>query len=222
MTRYVLVPGAGGAAWYWSRVAALLTQAGHEPHPIDLPGDDETAGLAEYVELICAAAGHEPDTVLVAQSLGGFSAPLVALRAPVRAIVLVNAMIPLPGERAGDWWENTGASAARIAAAEQHGYPVEFDLHTYFLHDVPAEIAAEGEPYQRDEAAAVFGSTCTFTSWPDVPTRVLAGADDRFFPLDFQQRVAQDRLGIDADVLPGGHLLALSQPAALTDYLRKV
>ena len=222
MTRYVLVPGAGGAAWYWSRVASLLTQAGCQPHPIDLPGDDENAGLAEYVELICAAVGNEPDTVLVAHSLGGFTAPLVAQQTPVRAIVLVNAMIPRPGERAGDWWENTGASKARITAAQQHHYPVEFDLQTYFLHDVPAEIAAEGEAYQRNEAAAVFDSTCAFTSWPDVPTRVLAGANDRFFPLDFQQRVAQDRLGLNTDVLPGGHLLALSQPVALSHYLQQV
>jgi pimeloyl-ACP methyl ester carboxylesterase len=222
VSRYVLVPGAGGVGWYWSRVAALLTKAGHQPLPVDLPGDDEAAGLAEYVEVVCAAVGGEPDTVLVAQSLGGFTAPLVAERARVRAIVLVNAMIPAPGERVGDWWEVTGASAARIDAAQRHGYPADFDLGTYFLHDVPAEVAAEGEPHQRDEAAAVFESVCAFTTWPAIPTRVVAGADDRFFPVEFQQRVARERLGIEADTLPGGHLIALSQPEALADYLRGV
>jgi hypothetical protein len=31
--------------------------------------------------------------------------------------------------------------------------------------------------------------------------------------------VAGERLGIEADALPGGHLIALSQPAALAAYL---
>jgi pimeloyl-ACP methyl ester carboxylesterase len=65
----------------------------------------------------------------------------------------------------------------------------------------------------------VFGSACAFSSWPDVPIRVLAGAGDRFFPAEFQQRVARERLGVQADVLPGGHLIALAQPDAVASYL---
>jgi pimeloyl-ACP methyl ester carboxylesterase len=56
-------------------------------------------------------------------------------------------------------------------------------------------------------------------AWPSVPTRVLSGADDRFFPVEFQRRVAQERLGIMPDVMPGGHLVALSQPAELATRL---
>ena len=52
-------------------------------------------------------------------------------------LVFVNAMIPLPGETAGAWWEHTGAIKARMAAAESAGYSTDFDLQTYFLHDVP-------------------------------------------------------------------------------------
>jgi hypothetical protein len=47
----------------------------------------------------------------------------------------------------------------------------------------------------------------------------VAGADDRFFPAGFQRAQIRDRLGIEADVRPGGHLIALSQPEALTRYL---
>jgi hypothetical protein len=165
------------------------------------------------------AIGDRDDIVLVAQSLGGFTAPLVAEKMPVRELVLVNAMIPRPGETPGAWWGNTGSSHARLQAAEQGGYDAEFDLEVYFLHDVPPEIAAEGEPYQRPEADTVFGSVCDFTAWPAVPIRAVAGAGDRFFPLEFQRRVARERLHVEADVLPGGHLLALSQPAALAAYL---
>jgi len=45
MSGYVMIPGAGGAAWYWHRVVPLLQQAGHEATAVDLPGDDNLAGL---------------------------------------------------------------------------------------------------------------------------------------------------------------------------------
>jgi pimeloyl-ACP methyl ester carboxylesterase len=48
---------------------------------------------------------------------------------------------------------------------------------------------------------------------------VISGRGDRLFPLAFQQRLARERLGVEADVLPGGHLLALAQPAALAQRL---
>lgn len=221
MSRFVLIPGAGGAAWYWSRVIPLLEAAGHKTVAVELPADDDTAGLSEYAELVARACKGSDDVVLVAQSLGGFTAPLVAERTPIRALVFVNAMIPEPGETAGAWGDNVHASEARIAAAEAGGYTTEFDLETYFLHDVPPEIAAEGEAHQRDESNSAFQSSCAFTTLPHT-VRVLAGADDRLFPAEFQRRVAHDRLGIEADVLPGGHLMALSNPAGVADYLNRV
>ena len=60
---------------------------------------------------------------------------------------------------------------------------------------------------------------CVFTRWPAAPTKVLIGRDDRFFPAEFQRRVAKDRLGLDADEIPGGHLVALSNPSGLADML---
>ena len=219
MSTFVLVPGAGGAAWYWHRTVPLLERAGHEAIAIDLPGDDPTAGLPEYTRLVGDAIGDRDDVVLVAQSLGGFTAPLVAAKVPLRALVFVNAMSPAPGETPGAWWDNTGWLAARTAAAERGGYGTDFDLAVYFLHDVPPEVAAAGEPYQRPEADVVFGSECAFTAWPPIPIRAVAGADDRFFPVGFQQALARDRLGVEADVLPGGHLIALAQPARLAGYL---
>ncbi|HEV3291875.1 MAG TPA: alpha/beta fold hydrolase [Streptosporangiaceae bacterium] len=219
MTTFVLIPGAGGTAWYWHRIVPLLAAAGHPAIAVDLPGDDATAGLPEYAQLVLAAAGDRDDVVLVAQSLGAFTAPLVAGKLPVRGITFVNAMIPVPGETPGAWWGDTGWEQARTEAAERGGYGTGLDLAVYFLHDVPPEVAAAGEPYQRPEADAVFGSVCDFGSWPAVPMRVVAGADDRFFPAAFQRTLARDRLGIEADVLPGGHLIALSQPDRLAAYL---
>jgi pimeloyl-ACP methyl ester carboxylesterase len=219
MSTYLLLPGAGGMGWYWQPVAERLREAGHDAIALELPADDPVAGLTAYVELALAAVDGAGDLVVAAQSMGAFTALPLCERVAVHRLLLLNAMIPLPGERATDWWGNTGSEEARRAAARAGGYAEEIDLATYFLHDVPPEVVAAGAEHQRDEADVAFEEPCPFTEWPDIPTTVLAGRDDRFFPLDFQQRVARERLGLDAQPLPGGHLNALSQPDAVTAAL---
>jgi pimeloyl-ACP methyl ester carboxylesterase len=219
VTTFILIPGAGGTSWYWHLVARGLRVAGHEAIAVELPGDDPDAGLPQYADLVVAAASRAVEPVLVAQSMGGFTAPLVWQRMPISRMVFVNAMIPIPGERPGQWWGDVGCVQAQQQAAARAGYSTDFAPEIHFLHDVPPELAAEGEPYQRPETERAFGDVCAFTAWPDVPLHAVAGRDDRFFPVEFQRWLARERLGIEADVLPGGHLIALSQPAALTQYL---
>jgi pimeloyl-ACP methyl ester carboxylesterase len=215
---FVLVPGAGGIAWYWHRVVPLLEAAKHEAIAVDLPGDDAQAGLSVYADRVLEAIGSR-EVILVAQSLGGFTAPLVCARARVRMLVFVNAMIPAPGETAGEWWANTGWEEARIAAAHRGGYSPSFDVATYFLHDIPPAILEQGEAQERPEAEVAFGEPCRFEAWPAVPIHVIGGRDDRFFPIEFQRRVARERLRLSVDEVPGGHLLALANPGGLADRL---
>jgi len=110
---HVLIPGAGSDASYWHALAPLLRERGHDVVTLDLPCDDDRAGLPEYVDIVVEAIGERRNTVVVAQSMAGFTAPLVCKRVPVRQIVLLNAMIPLPGETPGEWWNATGQEAAR-------------------------------------------------------------------------------------------------------------
>lgn len=221
MATFILIPGAGGAAVYWSLVQPLLERAGQRAIAVDLPGDDENAGLDVYAERVMRAMAERDDVILVAQSLGGFTAGAVCGRAAnrIRGVVFVNAMIPKPGETAGAWWGNTGSEQARVEAAKRHGYGLELDVFTYFLHDVPQDVVRAGEKDQRPEAKIVFTQPCTFERWPDVPVHVLVGSEDRFFPSAFQERVARERLGKEVELITGGHLVALSNPNALADKL---
>jgi hypothetical protein len=114
--------------------------------------------------------------ILVAQSLGAFTATLVCAWVRVRMLVFVNAMIPVPGETAGEWWDNTEAIAARMAAADRDGYSTDFDPATYFLHDVPPKIIKQGEARKRPEADIVFREPCRFEAWPNVSIHVIADA----------------------------------------------
>jgi pimeloyl-ACP methyl ester carboxylesterase len=222
MSTYLLIPGAGGVAWFWHRVTPLLEAAGHTAIAVDLPGDDPEVGLTGYAELIADAGRGQPDLVLVAQSMGAFAALPACELLAVRALILINAMLPMPRETASAWGANTGAAEARTAAARANGYSEEFELETYFLHDVDPALAAAGEPYQRPEADIAFEQPCPFECWPGLELTVLAGCDDRLFPIDFQRRIARERIGAEVRSLPGGHLNALSEPEAVAAALLAV
>ena len=78
MSTYALIPGAGCSPWYWHLLEADLRGRGHDVLPIDLPGEDDAAGLDEYAETVAAAIGdRDDDVIVVAHSFGGFTAPLV-------------------------------------------------------------------------------------------------------------------------------------------------
>lgn len=220
MATFLLVPGAGGNASYWYRVVPRLEAAGHRAIAVDLPAGDGSAGLDDYAGAIVRAGMAADDgLVLVASSLAGFSAPQTCGALPVRSLVLVNAMIPLPGETPGDWWDHTGQPQAQQERARQEGRTVSdpFDIRQEFFHDVPADVQAEA--FSRPappQSRRPFADPWPLPAWPEVPTRVISGRDDRFFPLTFQRRVARERLRLEPEVVPGGHLAALSQPEALT------
>jgi pimeloyl-ACP methyl ester carboxylesterase len=222
MTTYVLIPGAGGDVWYWHLLEPELRERGHDVVPVGLPADEDSAGFSEYADAVVGAIGDRTELVMVAQSLGGFTAPLVCERVPVHLLVMLNAMVPSPGQLPGDWWSNTGFAEARAEQAAREGRvpSADDDPRETFFHDVPPEVTAEawarGEPHQ---SGAPFARPYSLKEWPGVPTRFLQGRDDRFFPVEFQRRVVRERLGIAPDEIDGGHLLALSRPKELADRL---
>lgn len=222
MTSFLLIPGAGGSAWYWHLVVEALTGRGHETIAVDLPADDDRCGFAEYADIAVAAAGERRGLVVVGQSMGGFTAPLVCERLSARLLVLLNAMTPRPGETGGQWWTNTGSRQARQEQADREGRRDDDpEMTETFFHDVPdavrQEAFARGEPDQSDTP---FAQPWPVAAWPGVPTRFLAATGDRLFPIEFQRRVVAERLpGVSVDEIPGGHLVALSRPVEVAERL---
>jgi pimeloyl-ACP methyl ester carboxylesterase len=209
MATFVLIHGAGDAAWSWHLLAAELEARRHDVVAVDLPCDDDRAGLAEYADTVVAAIGERRDLVVVGHSFGAFTAPLVCARVPADRLVLLAPMIPAPGESFGDWWANTG-----YVPAEPGG-----DETATFFHDVPPALAAEAMRRERGQSATPLSTPWPLAAWPEVPTSVLICRDDRCFPAPFSRRVARQRLGITPDEIDGGHCVALSRPGALAEQL---
>lgn len=221
MSTFVLIHGAGDVGWYWHLVAAELRARGHDVVAPDLPGGDESLELDDYADTVVTAVAGRRDLVVVAQSFGGFTAPLVAVRLPVDALVFVAAMVPAPGESPGEWWDKTGyRKAVEEQAARDGGVTGSEDPYVCFYHDVPRELAAQALSMERAHPSAA----CAVSPWPldvlpDVPTHFVLCTEDRFFPPDFLRSVVADRLGIVPDEIAAGHCVALSRPKELADIL---
>jgi pimeloyl-ACP methyl ester carboxylesterase len=180
MATFVLLPGAASDSWYWHLVVPELRAAGHDVVAVDLPVDDDACGLAEYTAAALGAIGDRTNLVVVAQSMGAFTAPLIANERPVILIVLVAPMTPAPGESPGEWWANTGQpDAAREQAVREGRDPdAEFDPAEVFLHGVPANIAEESARLVRRQSDTPFAEPWPLDAWPLVPTRFLLCRQD--------------------------------------------
>jgi pimeloyl-ACP methyl ester carboxylesterase len=206
---FALIHGAGDVGWYWHLVEAELRGKGHDVVAPDLPCDDDRAGLSEYADTVLEAIGDRGDLVVVAQSAGAFTAPLVCDRTPVEQLVLVAGLIPVPGEAGRDWWTNTGYES-----------PAEsYDVVATFYHDVPPELAAEALERSRAQSDTPSLEPWPLEAWPDVDTRFLLCRNDRLLPADFLRRVVRERLGFAPDEIESGHCPALSRPKELAERL---
>jgi pimeloyl-ACP methyl ester carboxylesterase len=210
MATYVLIHGAGDVGWYWHLVEAELRARGQDVVVMDLPVEDDSAGLSEYADVVVGAIGGRRDLIVVAQSFGGYTAPIVCDRVAARLLVLVAGMIPSPGESADEMFTNTGYHPSRSTDSS--------DLATFY-HDVPPALAQEALAHGRKQSRTPGQQPWLLPAWPTVPTRYLLCRQDRLFPAAWVRRVVRQRLGITPDEIDSGHTPALSRPKELAERL---
>ncbi|MBS1846170.1 MAG: alpha/beta hydrolase [Actinobacteria bacterium] len=221
---FVLIPGAGADPRVYGATIAALRERGHDGIAPPLPLDDAAATPSDHADAIVGAL---PDPapqplVVVGQSLGAYSATIAAARLYPSRLILLAPMIPAPGESAGNWWEGTGHDEVIAPLVERLGRPSEWDeeaLAEVFYHDVDEATLAANAAYEGVPSDGLFAEPLPLAAWPDVPTTVLAPREDRLFPLEFQRRVARERLGIEVEEMEGGHLPFLSRPDELAQRL---
>lgn len=248
MTVFALLHGGWHGAWAWDLLVPELAVRGHRTVTVDLPSEDPAAGAADYAAVVSAALSatlsanaasllHEAEhrrsesgeeVVLVAHSLAGLVAPLVAAAAPVRHVVYLAAMLPVPGEsvddraRAGDRQTRRGlgrgqtvhadgATSWQPAAAVARLYP-----------DSPPELARWAAARLRRQHWRLTAEPSPLTAWPDVPATYLHCAADQVIDDGWARRAVPELLGVEPVELPGDHSPFLARPAALADLLTGV
>ncbi|MDQ3691955.1 MAG: alpha/beta hydrolase, partial [Chloroflexota bacterium] len=196
MATYALIHGAYDVGWYWHLVERALQERGLQSVAPNLPIEDDDATLVDHARIVLDAIEATRDggeLVVVGQSWGGYIAPIVAQMARADRLVLVAPMIPRPAETADQMWEATGWQFPRD------------DSGDLFYHDVEPTLAGEARSRERRQSETSSREAWPLDAWPDVPTHVILGRNDRFFPGDWLRDVARDRLGIEPDELASGH-----------------
>ena len=220
MTTFAFIHGGGDVGWYWHLVERELRALGHDTVAPDMPSDDDSASLLDYADTVIEAIGDRREVIVVGQSYGGFTAPIVADRIPVEMLVLVAGMVPAPGEAPAAWWENTGYRQAVAKQAEiDGGLTGNDDPYVAFFHDVPRALAEQAMSNERAESETAYNNPWPLAEWPQVPTKYVVCAEDRFLPAAFTRRVVAERLGIVPDEIAAGHCVALSRPSELATML---
>ncbi|WP_026931483.1 alpha/beta fold hydrolase [Glycomyces tenuis] len=211
---FVLVHGGGGSSWDWHLLVPHLAELGHDVIAVDLPIEDEANGIAEYADAVLAECAGRPNLAVAAHSFGGLVAPVVCSRTDAELLVMVAAMIPKPGETGNEWWSATGHDKLDVRMG------TEQETIDTFFNDLPPELVAEAFEHERDQAGG-FGDPSPLQAWPEVPTRYLLCRDDHCFPPAFARAHAAERLGVVADEIDGGHMVALSRPRELAERLHR-
>ncbi|MGH9271191.1 MAG: alpha/beta fold hydrolase [Ilumatobacteraceae bacterium] len=90
---------------------------------------------------------------------------------------------------------------------------------TAFAADLPIEVTRVAAATQRPPALACFEEAATRTAWRELPSWVVATADQMIHP-DAQQDMAQ-RAGATITSVDASHAVALSQPGVVADTIRR-
>jgi pimeloyl-ACP methyl ester carboxylesterase len=210
---FAFIHGGAHGAWCWEHVLHELSALGHCGVATDLPCEDDDAGAAEYADCVLATLSDEREpVVVVAHSLGGLTAPLVAERAPTRCVIFLSALLPIPGQSFREQQEREA-----IMFPYRGGLA---GLRDRFFHRCRPEDADLAMSRLRRQSETPFVEATPLRAWPDVPVRYVLCTEDRAVRPAWSRAAAPERLGVEAVELQGSdHSPFLGRPAELTGLL---
>ena len=220
MATLVLIPGAGTDLASTTRRSRRWARWATAAWRRRCRSAMRTRRPAIFADAVVGALPADGEFIVVAQSLGAFAGTLAVARAPVAQLILVAPMIPRPGEsrrmvgehrpRGGD------RRPARASRADEPWVPTRSprSSSTTSLRASRDNKVYQGAPEPAcspSPGPSRAGLTCRRTCL----RRPRIGS----FRSEFQRRVARERLGLEIDEIPGGHLPMLSRPRELAKSL---
>lgn len=225
MPTLVLLHGAWHGAWCWAPLQAELTALGVASVAVDLPADEQGAGIERYADVACEGIDGLGDVVVVAHSLAGLVAPTIAERVDAQGIVMLAALWPEPGRSAREQARDSpGIYTPRYRQApvirEADGstaLPSEVAVDLLY-QDCDPGVARAACARLRPQHWGVWPEPSPLHRWPRIPTAGIACGDDRMLGAE-GMRLGVGRASAPLTWLPSGHSPMLSMPAVLARTL---
>ena len=233
MSIFALVHGGAHGGWCWELVAPDLEARGHRVVAPDLPFEDPDAGATAWAQTVIDAiatvegGAESDDVVVVGHSMAGMALPVIASMRPVRRLVFLGAMVPMPGQRYVDYLA-TEPGAVTFDPSPRPGDEMGVGPISWraaregFYQDCSEVVARQAWQRLRPQSQVVFTEPCPIDVWPDVPSTYIVMTDDRAVGPDWSRRVAKERLGADLIELPGSHSPFYSRPTELVEVLSRL
>lgn len=230
MTLFALLHGGLHYGSCWDAVSAELKRRDHRVVAPDLPVDDDSAGALRWAQVAIDAIEGEiddesEDVVVVAHSISGLCAPVAATLYPVRQMVFVGGLLPVPGQ---SFAEHLGANPDAITFPEpqaQGAGPFGLTWESVrdgFYHDCPEPMARHAFDELRHQSFTVFTERCPIDRWPDTPSTYVLMRDDHAVGESWARRNAVGRIGARVVELDGGHSPFFSRPVELSGVLLRL
>jgi pimeloyl-ACP methyl ester carboxylesterase len=228
MSIFALVHGSWHGSWCWERLTPELKARGHRVIAMDLPIDDNSASFDDYADVVCAAvedtAGN--DLIVVGHSVAGQTVPLVAARRPVRRLVYLCAVPPVPGKPLiqvmsdesemlhPDYAQGLAPDSERRFAWVDKGL-----AHFHMFGGCDEHTTSSAFARLRPQARTPYQVPCSLTALPAIESTYVVCTDDRLVNPGWSRRIAHEWLGVDLIELPGSHSPFLSRPRELAEIL---
>jgi pimeloyl-ACP methyl ester carboxylesterase len=219
MATFALMHGANHGASCWDFFMPELRSRGHDAVAMDLPIEDPSAGISRYTEAVIEAIGSREDVVVVAHSLAGIVAPVVATLRPIRRIIFLAAIVPELGTSVAEQLARTSISKPRTRIDNGDGtftQPVDEAEERYY-HDVEPTRRRWALDRLRRQALTAQGEVSPLAAWPNVACSYIVCSDDRALEPEACRRMARDLLSVEPIEFPSSHAPMLSRPAELAD-----
>jgi pimeloyl-ACP methyl ester carboxylesterase len=229
MSTFALVHGAWHGAWCWERLSPELEALGHRVVTVDVPGQDGSASFDDYADVVCAELSDHrgEDLIIVGHSMAGNTVPLVAAQRPVRRVVYLCALIPIPGvsvaQQMTDDEEMLNPNYARgLSVNDAEGRRTWIDneaAHFHLFGDCDDDTASAAFARLCPQATYPYRLPCSLAELPAVDSTYVLCTEDRIVKPGWSRNAARERLNADLLELPGSHSPFLSRPKVLAELL---
>jgi pimeloyl-ACP methyl ester carboxylesterase len=232
MSTFALVHGAWLGSWCWERLIPELEPQGHHVIVMDLPVDDSSATFDDYADIVCAAIRdvRGDDLILVGHSMGGQTVPLVAARRPLRRLVYLCGVPPIPGRPFARQMAHEPEMLNRdypsgLGAKDAEGRRSWIDqelAHFHVFGDCDEATASAAFARLRPQSMEPYKVPCSLPAYPAVDTKYIVCEQDRMVNPPWSRRIARDWFNAERIELRGGHSPFLSRPVELADFLNRL